>query len=170
MFLYVFGNKFRFLKGVFAKNERGYKLTAKNKRFWIELNWSLLLSLLSVAFIRRKLLTTTHAKERSVHTNWESCNILLRSKIINLIPNKSFRYYEQQSSIFFRRIHIKCIFHNIYDYVFVKIIFRWRGIFEHFLHLSFSRTLPLKNKKFISFDFYTIVLILFQPLKLHFFF
>ena len=34
------------LKGVFAKNERGYRLTAKNKRFW-----SLLILLLSVAFV-----------------------------------------------------------------------------------------------------------------------
>jgi len=32
------------LKGVFAKNERGYRLKAKNKRFW-----SLLILLLSVA-------------------------------------------------------------------------------------------------------------------------
>jgi len=38
------------LKGVFAKNERGYRLTAINKRFW-----SLLILLLSVASIRRKL-------------------------------------------------------------------------------------------------------------------
>ena len=57
------------LKGVFAKNERGYRLTAKNKRFW-----SLLILLLSVASISRKLLKTTHTE-------------------IYLIPNKSFRYY-----------------------------------------------------------------------------
>ena len=43
------------LKGVFTKNERGYRFTAKNKRFW-----SLLILLLSVASIRRKLLKTTH--------------------------------------------------------------------------------------------------------------
>ena len=49
------------LKGVFAKNERGYK-----KRFW-----SLLILLLSVASIRRKLLKTTNTEERSVLTNSE---------------------------------------------------------------------------------------------------
>ena len=58
------------LKGVYAKNKRGYRLTAKNKRFW-----SLLILLLSVASRRRKLLKTTHTEERFVHTNSESCNI-----------------------------------------------------------------------------------------------
>ena len=48
------------LKGVFAKNERGYRLNAINKRFW-----SLLILLLSVASIRRKLLKTTHTEEQS---------------------------------------------------------------------------------------------------------
>ena len=57
------------LKGVFAKYERGYRLTAKSKCFW-----SLLLS---VASLRRKLLKITNAEERSVHTNSESCNIQL---------------------------------------------------------------------------------------------
>ena len=54
----------QFLKGVFAKNERGYRLNAKNKRFW-----SPLILLLSVASIRRKLLKTTYTEERSIHTN-----------------------------------------------------------------------------------------------------
>ena len=58
--------------GVFAKNERGYSLTAKNTRFW-----SLLILLLSVASIRRKLLKSTYTEEHSVHTNSESCNIWL---------------------------------------------------------------------------------------------
>ncbi len=49
------------LKGVFAKNERGYKLIVKNNRFW-----SVLILLLSVGSIRRKLLKTTHT-----HTNSE---------------------------------------------------------------------------------------------------
>ena len=40
-----------FSKGVFAKNERGYRRNAKNKRFR-----SLLILLLSVASVRRKLL------------------------------------------------------------------------------------------------------------------
>ena len=45
------------LKGVFAKNERGYRLTAIKKRFW-----SLLILLLSVASIRRKFLKTSHTE------------------------------------------------------------------------------------------------------------
>ena len=51
------------LNGVFAKNERGYRLNAIKKRFE-----SLLILLLSVASIRRKLLKTTNTEERSVHT------------------------------------------------------------------------------------------------------
>ena len=50
-----------YLKGVFAKTERGYRLTAKNNPK------------------RRKLLKTTYAEERSVHTNLVSCNIQLGS-------------------------------------------------------------------------------------------
>ena len=38
------------LKGVFSKNYKGYRLTAKNKCFWL-----LLILFLSVAFIRKKL-------------------------------------------------------------------------------------------------------------------
>ena len=65
------------LKGVFAHGEIATNLTyiwlpAKNKRFW-----SLLILLLSVASISRKLFKTTHAEQRSVHTNSESCNIQL---------------------------------------------------------------------------------------------
>ena len=48
------------LKGVFAKNERGYRLTAKNNRLW-----SLLILLLVVASISRKLLKTTYTEELS---------------------------------------------------------------------------------------------------------
>ena len=62
------------LKGVLAKNERGYRRNAKNKRFR-----SLLILLLSVASIRRKLLKKIHTEERSAHTNSESCNIQLGS-------------------------------------------------------------------------------------------
>ena len=57
-----------------CENERGYRLTAKNKRFW-----SLQILLLSVVSIRRKLLKTTHTEESSVHSNSESCNIQLGS-------------------------------------------------------------------------------------------
>ena len=67
------------LKVVFAKNERGYRFTAMNNRFW-----SLLILLLSVASIRRKFLKTSHTEEQSVHTNW---GILDRKKI-KLISNK----------------------------------------------------------------------------------
>ena len=61
------------LKGLFAKNERGDRLSAIKKRFW-----SLLILLLSVASIKRKLIKTSHTEERSAHTNWENCNIRLR--------------------------------------------------------------------------------------------
>ena len=46
-----------FLKGVFAKNERGYRLNAIKKRLL-----SLLILLLSVASIKRKLLKTSHTE------------------------------------------------------------------------------------------------------------
>ena len=45
------------LKGVFAKNERGYRLNVIKKRFW-----SLLILLLSVASIKRNLLKTSHTE------------------------------------------------------------------------------------------------------------
>ena len=44
-----------YLKVVFAKNKRGYRLNATTERFWM-----LLILLLSVASIRRKLLKTSH--------------------------------------------------------------------------------------------------------------
>ena len=50
----------RLLKGVFAKKERGYRLNAKNNRFW-----SLLILLLSVASIWSKLLKPTYTEERN---------------------------------------------------------------------------------------------------------
>ncbi len=68
------GNESSDLKGVFAKDERGYSLNAIKKRFW-----SLLILLLSVASIRRKQLTTTNTEEGNVHTNSERCNIQLGS-------------------------------------------------------------------------------------------
>ena len=62
------------LKGVFAKNERGFRLNAIKKLFR-----SLLILLLSVASMRRKLLKTTNTEERySINTNSERCNIRLR--------------------------------------------------------------------------------------------
>ena len=56
------------LKGVFAKNERVYRLTAKNKGCL-----SLLILHLSVVSIReKKMLKTTHTEERSVHASSDS--------------------------------------------------------------------------------------------------
>ena len=72
---------------MFAKNERGYRLMAINKRFW-----SLLILLLLVTSIRRKLIKTTYTKKRRVHKNLESCKFNSDRKIINLNPNKLFRY------------------------------------------------------------------------------
>ena len=50
----------KYLKGVFAKNERGYRLTAEYCQWR-----SLLILLLSVASIKRKLLKTTHTNSES---------------------------------------------------------------------------------------------------------
>ena len=55
---------------MFEENEKGYRLTAKNYRWW-----SLQTLLLSVAAIRRILLKTNLTEERCVHTKSESCNI-----------------------------------------------------------------------------------------------
>ena len=86
------------LKGVFAKNERGYRLTSKI------FDGDLIL-LLSVASIKRKLLKTTHTEERSVHTNSESCNIQLGSwnnqfnskQIIQILQTIIFGYFSTHS-------------------------------------------------------------------------
>ena len=93
----------------------------------------LLILLLSVASIWRKLLKTTHTEERGVHTNSESCNIQLGSKT-NLIPNKSFRYHKQQSSIIFRRIRYSWYFIISFylswsESYFSKHLFLFRGVF-----------------------------------------
>ena len=48
-------------------------------------------------------------------------------KIFNLTPNKSFKYYEQQSSIIFRRIRISLIFHNIFAFTYLKYYFAGAG-------------------------------------------
>ena len=89
------------LKVLFAKNERRYRHTAKNNCFW-----SLLFIFLSVAPIKRKLLKTTYTVERSVYTIQKVAIYDWDRKIINLIANKSFRYYNPYSSIIFRRIRI----------------------------------------------------------------
>ena len=55
------------LKGVFAKNKRGYWLRSKNIWWWL-----LLILFLSILPIRRKLLKRSL---HILHTNSESCNI-----------------------------------------------------------------------------------------------
>ena len=47
-----------FFKGSVRKNKRGYRLTSKNIRWWLQL-----ILLLSVVYIRRKLLKRTHNEE-----------------------------------------------------------------------------------------------------------
>ena len=73
------------LKGVLAKNEKGYRLTAKNNRAW-----SLLILLLSVASIMRKLLKTklVPKKVESIQIEKVATNDS-NHKNINLISNHS---------------------------------------------------------------------------------
>ena len=98
---------------MFAKNERGYKPTAINNRFW-----SLLILLLSVASIWRKLLKTSHTEERIVHTNWGSWKIKQIILILNpeVIDNFSMQLYIiniYQYFLFFKiNISLKTCFHD----------------------------------------------------------
>ena len=73
----------KFLKGVFAKNNRGYRLKAKNKRFW------LLLILLLCCVCKKKIVkndlywrTWRPYKFRKLQYSYR--------KMINLISNKSY--------------------------------------------------------------------------------
>ena len=111
------------LKGVFAKNERGYRLTVINK--------SLLIFLLSVASIMRKRLIPKNVD--SIQIKKVATQDSDRNKI-NLIPNKAFRYYKLQSSIIFRRICIQLIFHNIFYIVFFKINILLTTCFSRLAH------------------------------------
>ena len=76
--------------GVFAKNERGYRLTEKNNRFW-----SLLILLLSVASIRRKLLKSTYTEERMALQIQKVATFNSDRKKNQIIQKKSFKYYNQ---------------------------------------------------------------------------
>jgi len=67
--------QFPYLKEVFAKNGT-----------YVE-KYSMVL--------RRKLLKTTHTEERSVHTIQKIARFNSDRNKINLISNKSFRYYKQ---------------------------------------------------------------------------
>ena len=58
--------------------------------------WSLPILLAYVVHIRRKLLKTTHAEERRVHTNSESCNIQFGSKILFQTNDSDIIYYSQR--------------------------------------------------------------------------
>ena len=75
-------------KGSVREKSRGYI----KKRFW-----SLLILLLSIASIRRKLLKTNYTEECRVASRQIQKVATFKSdrKIINLIPNKSFRYHKQ---------------------------------------------------------------------------
>ena len=73
------------LKGVLAKNEKGYRLTAKNNRAW-----SLLILLLSVASIMRKLLKTKLVPKKVESIQIEKvATDDSNHKNINLISNHS---------------------------------------------------------------------------------
>ena len=112
-----------YLKGVFAKNERGYRLAAKNKRFWL-----LLILLLTVASLRRKLLKTIIPKNVVSIQIQKDATFNSDRKQINLIPNKLFRYCKQLSFIIFRRIRKKLILHNILYFSWSESYF-WKHLF-----------------------------------------
>ena len=87
------------LKGVFTKNERGYRLNAIKKRFL-----SLVILLLSVASIRRKLIKTSHTEERSI--KFFKFNILMvELRNLSLIRSfdNSFNYMVIQKQINFKK-------------------------------------------------------------------
>ena len=92
---FVFLLNFRILenlKGVFAKNERGYRLSAIKKRFW-----SLLILLPSVASLRRKMLKTTTTN----NNNKNNDNNLIRAFVLSDCQ-KSFHRDTQYT------VHTRC--------------------------------------------------------------
>ena len=73
-----------YLKGVFAKNKRGYMLTAKNKRFW-----SLLILYTSICCVYKEKIVINNLYWRTQHPyKFRKLQYSDRTKI-NLIPNKS---------------------------------------------------------------------------------
>jgi len=120
--------------------------------------WSLLILLLSVAFIRRKLLKTTHIEERCVHTNSESYSILLGS-LKNQFNSKQIIQILQP--IIIDNTHL-----YIVDFLIFLIFFKtnislttcfhgWRWIFRTFLEnmktsSSLSKILETKINVFES--------------------
>ena len=114
------------LKGVFAKNERGFSLNAIKKRFW-----SILILLISIASIRRKLLKTTNTEERSIHTNSERCNIRLRPWK-NLFNFKQIIQILHPMVIDYLSPHLYIVDLSKYVLIlFFKITFNFQLVFEH---------------------------------------
>jgi len=75
------------LKGVLAKNERGYRLNAIKKRFW-----SLLILHRSVASIRRKLLKTSHTEK---HEDEDLPSYILFRKF----TNENYQFFRRNSTL-----------------------------------------------------------------------
>jgi len=69
-------------------------------------------NLTSICCVYKEKFKTTHTKNVASIQIQKVATYDSDRKKIYLIPNKSFRYYNLQSSIIFRRIHIKLIFHN----------------------------------------------------------
>ena len=96
------------LKGVFAKNERRYKLTAKNKRFW-----SLLLF---VASIRKKLLKMTYTEEPCVQCPYKFRKLEHSTRIVKKLilfqTNHSDITSDQKRLFFAVRLYPHSFFAN----------------------------------------------------------
>ena len=78
------------------------------------------------------MLKTTHTEERSVHTKTESCNIQLESKKINLIPNKSFRYYTTNS----HQLFLDAFIYSWYFIIFKIEYFEYLKKLKFFLKMT----------------------------------
>ena len=85
------------LKGVVAKNERGYRLNAIKKALLIAIN------LTSISCVYKENIVKNDLYQRTVVSIQIQKDATFNSdrKQTNLIPNKSFRYYKQYSSIIF---------------------------------------------------------------------
>ena len=105
---------------MFAKSERGYRLTEKNKRFW-----SLLILLFSVASIRRKLWRTQCPyKFRKIQHSTRIVKYQFNSKkIIQILQPTEINYFSTHSYI----VNISKYFGPLKK----KKIFRWRWILKH---------------------------------------
>jgi len=125
---------------VFAKNKRGYRLTAKSKRFW-----SLLILFIFAASIKRKLLKTTYTEERPYPIQIQKVATFnsdrKRLKLIQFHTNHSDITNNSHRLFFWCiRNRIQVIFHNIFDFVFNK----------KFAGAGFSNIYNLKYKNITS--------------------